>query len=367
MISVFGCSVGEREAQAVTQCLESQWLGLGKKVEEFEAAFGKLINSTHFMMVDTGSNALYMAVRLLDLPPKSKIIVPSLTWVSCGHAVMLAGHIPVFVDVDPVTMNITKETIEQRLTPDVKAIMVVHYAGLPVDMDAIVKLGLPIIEDAAHAPYSTYKGKACGTIGDIGIYSFNAVKNIATGDGGGIVCRDEETYKIAKTLRYCGIGKSGFEVATSVTNGKWWEYHIAECFIRMLPNNVAASIGIVQLERRNELQSRREQIWKVYNSILLDTEVRCPTMLPETTHSFYTYCITAPRRDELARHLFENNIYTTFRYHPLHLNPIYKQTNISLPNCERLNNVGLNIPIHPRLTIDEAYGIAQTIRSFYGS
>ena len=151
MISVFGSQVGMEEIEAVKAVMQAQWMGFGKKVDEFEAAYSAKYNIDNFALVDSGSNALYMATHLLDLPKGSDVIVPSFTWVSCAQAVLLAGHNPVFCDVDLDTMNATKETISAALTSNTKAVMVVHYAGLPVEMDDVLSLGLPVIEDAAHA------------------------------------------------------------------------------------------------------------------------------------------------------------------------------------------------------------------------
>ena len=215
MISVFGSKVGKEEIANVTAVLESQWLGFGKKVSEFEEKFSKRLGLKNFAMVDSGSNALYMAVSLLNLPPKSEIIVPAFTWVSCAQAILLAGHKPVFCDVELDTLNVNSKTVAKCITKKTKAIMVVHFAGKPVDMDPILALGLPVIEDAAHAVDSTYKGLPCGGIGDVGIYSFDAVKNLTTGEGGGIATRKQEWIDRARILRYCGIGKSGFEAAAA--------------------------------------------------------------------------------------------------------------------------------------------------------
>src|SRR3954468_755019 len=148
MISVFGSKVGKEEIEGVSAVLESQWMGFGKKVSEFEEKFAERRGHKHFAMVDSGSNALYMAVSLLDLPKGSEIIVPAFTWVSCAQAIILAGHKPVFCDVDLETLNATRATVEQAVTPNTNAVMVVHFAGKPVDLDPIIELGLPIIEDA---------------------------------------------------------------------------------------------------------------------------------------------------------------------------------------------------------------------------
>ena len=185
MISVFGSLVDKEEINNVKSCMNSQWMGFGKNVDLFEQKYMKKYNIDNFAMVDSGSNALFMAVTLLDLPKGSEIIVPSYTWVSCAQAVLLAGHKPIFCDVDLRTMNVSVEHIEPCISNQTSAVMVVHYAGLAVDMDPILKLGLPIIEDAAHALDSTYNGTPCGIIGDIGIFSYDAVKNLTVGEGGG--------------------------------------------------------------------------------------------------------------------------------------------------------------------------------------
>lgn len=368
MISVFGSLVAEEEIANVVACMKSQWMGFGGNVAKFEQSFSAKFNVPNFAMVDSGSNALFLAVSLLDLPRGSEVIVPSFTWVSCAQAVIMAGHKPVFCDVDPSTMNIRREDVEPLLNPNVRAIMVVHYAGLAVNLDPLLDLKLPIIEDAAHAVCSTYKGKPCGAIADVGIYSFDAVKNLTTGEGGGIACREPAWIERAKILRYCGIGKSGFEAAVANAKGKtrWWEYNIAEPFIKMLPTNIAAGIGLAQLNRIDSLQAKRAEIWQRYQSKL--SALGWVTIPVEATtgnkHSYFTYCVRVPKRDELAHFMLDNEVYTTLRYHPLHLNSLYGQTNVRLPNCEALNEDALSIPLHPRLTNDEVDKIVDLFKKF---
>jgi dTDP-4-amino-4,6-dideoxygalactose transaminase len=368
VITVFGSQVGDEEIANVVKCMKDQWMGFGGNVGRFEEAFSKKFGVPNFAMVDSGSNALFMAVSLLDLPRGSAVIVPSLTWVSCAQAVIMAGHRPVFCDVDPVTMNVRREDVEPLLKEDVRAIMVVHYAGLPVDLDPILALGLPVIEDAAHATCSSYRGKPCGAIADVGIYSFDAVKNLTTGEGGGIACRDAAKLERAKIMRYCGIGKSGFEAAVSSAQGKarWWEYNIAEPFIKMLPTNSAAGIGVAQIENIDRLQSRREHIWREYQESLGRLGwVKTPADAPATDkHSYFTYCVRVPKRDELAHFLLDREVYTTLRYHPLHLNALYAQPHVRLPNCVALTDVALSIPLHPRLSDSEVNKIVDLFKAF---
>ena len=367
MISVFGSKVGKEEIANVTEVLESQWMGFGKKVSMFEERFAGRLGLENFAMVDSGSNALYMAVTLLDLPPGSDVIVPAFTWVSCAQAVILAGHNPVFCDVELDTLNVNRETVERAMTDNTKAIMVVHFAGKPVDMNPILELGLPVIEDAAHAVDSYYHGKPCGGIGDVGIYSFDAVKNLTTGEGGGITARRVELIDRARILRYCGIGKSGFEAAAASAGDKtrWWEYNIQEPFIKMLPTNIAAAIGLAQLDKIDELQAFRKKVWDIYQKEFNDVDwiTRPPEAEPHEKHSYFTYVVRVPDRDKLAKYLFDAEIYTTLRYHPLHLNPLYKSA-AKLPNSEVLNDDSLSLPLHPNLTMEQVEYIVDKVKKF---
>ncbi len=365
MISVFGSKVGPEEIAGVTACMESQWMGFGKKVTEFEKKFAEHFSIENFAMVDSGSNALYMACVLLRLPKGSEIILPSFTWVSCAQAVIMAGHHPVFCDVELDTCNVTADLVSPKITKKTGAVMVVHYAGKPVDMNPVMELGFPVIEDAAHAVNSRYYGKPCGAISDIGIYSFDAVKNLTTGEGGGITAKNKELINRAKMLRYCGIGFSGFDAAAANAENRWWEYDIQEPFIKMLPTNISASIGIAQLDKLNDLQAYRKKIWQIYTEELAAVSwIICPPdAASHETHSYFTYVLRVPDRDRLARYLFDKGIYTTLRYHPLHLNKLY-QSNVSLPNCEQLNADALSIPLHPNLSMEDVWYIIDTIKAF---
>lgn len=365
LISVFGSKVGAEELAEIKTSLDNQWLGIGPKTKAFEADFAKKIGAADFALLNSGSNSLFLAVKLLDLPPNSEVIVPSFTWIACAHAVVVAGHRPIFCDVDLETQNVTIETVRPFITAKTKAIMVVHYAGKPVDIAPLLKLGIPIIEDAAHAVDSKYNGKHCGTIGDVGIFSFDAVKNLTMGEGGGLTSGNPEIVAKARTLRYCGIGKSGFEASAS--RDRWWEYQILDFLPKFLPNDILASIGLAQLRKLDTLQAIRKKIWGVYQKefAVVDWIKRPADPAPSEQHSYFTYFIRVPakNRDAFAKYLYDNGIYATLRYHPLHLNPIYKSTS-KLPVSERLNDEGLNVPLHPNLSDGDVDKVLTTIRAF---
>lgn len=367
MISVFGSCLGEEEVEAVAESIRSQWLGKGKKVDRFEAELAQRLGLPNMLMCSSGSNALYLAVYLLNLPKGSEVILPSFTWVSCAHAVKLCGLQPVFCDVEADSGNVSVDTIKPHITPNTSAIMVVHYAGKAVDMDPILELGLPVIEDAAHAIDSKYKGRYCGSMGAIGMYSFDAIKNLTTGEGGGLTFKNTSWDERARQLRYCGIGKSGFQQAQESASGRWWEYHLSEPFIKMLPTDLTAAIGLEQLKKLDSFQQKRKAIFEYYNETFADVEGILTPAGPadDETHSYFTYLIRVEgkSRDELAQYLYDNGIYTTLRYHPLHLNPLYA-TDYDLPVTEQLNETALNIPLHASLKEEDYEKVARTIIEF---
>ncbi len=366
MINVFGSKVGEEEIRQISESITNQWMGMGPKTKAFEKKMAERLGVDQFILTDSGSNSLFMALTLLNLPKGSEVIVPSFTWVSCAQVVMMAGCVPVFCDVDLASQNVTAETVKAAITDKTAAIMAVDYAGLPVDMDPILELGYPVVEDACHAVDSKYKGRQCGTVGDIGCFSFDAVKNLCMGEGGGVTSRHDKYMERATILRYCGIGKSGFEAST---HGKerWWEYNIVEPFIKMNPSDIAAGIGLAQLEKLDELQAYRKKIWEIYQAEFSALSwVKTPMdadISRGDQHSYFTYFIQVPHRDEMAKYLFDHGIYTTLRYHPLHLNPVYRYEG-SLKNSEILNETGLNIPLHPSLSMDDVDLIVEECKKF---
>ncbi len=364
MISVFGSKVGQEELDEIKTSIDSQWIGIGPKTDLFEKQFSKRLGLKDFLLLDSGSNALYLAIKLLDLPKGSEIILPSFTWISCATAIILNDCIPVFCDVDLDTQNITAEYIAPVITKKTKAIMIVHYAGLPVEMEEIKTFGLPIIEDAAHAVDSKIGDRYCGSMGDVGIYSFDGIKNLAIGEAGGLTARDPGMIERGRKLRYCGIEKSGFQASTS--KARWWEYNVVDHMFKMIPDDISASIGIAQLKKLDALQKRRKQIWNIYQENFCNSDwfINPSEASPPDQHSYFTYFIRVKKRDELAKYLLDNGIYTTLRYQPLHMIPIYNSTHLELANSEVLNKTGLNIPLHPNLSDKDIEHVVDKIKYF---
>ncbi len=365
MISLFGSKVGSEEIEEIRTSIDNQWLGIGPKCGLFEEKMSKRLKCDYFVMLNSGSNSLLLAIKLLNLPSGSEIIIPSFTWIACGHSAVLNDCKPVFCDVDINTHNITPELVEPHLSHKTGAIMIVHYAGKPVDVDGFKKFGLPIIEDAAHAVDSHIDGRYCGTLGDVGIYSFDAVKNLSIGEAGGLTTPNKEYIQKAKQLRYCGIGKSGFE--SSANKNRWWEYNVTDFFPKIIPDDISASIGLAQLTKLDKHQEYRRQIWDIYQKEFKELGwFNIPVNAGEKEkHSYFTYCICLnnDKRDELAKYLYDNGIYTSLRFHPLHLNKIYGSDS-KLPNCEKLSENALNIPIHPGLEENDINLVIDKIKEF---
>jgi aminotransferase len=222
-----------------------------------------------------------------------------------------------------------------------------------------------VIEDAAHAVDSRHRGVACGAVAQVGIYSFDAVKNLTTGTGGGLTCRDPERAERARRLRYCGIGRSGFEAASD-PGARWWEHHCAEPFLKMLPTDLAAGIGLAQLAKLDAHQAHRAALWARYEAGLaaLPWVERPPAAPPPgDRHSWFTYLVRVRERDRLARYVLERGVYPTFRFPPLHRAAPYRAP-ARLPVCEDLAEHGLNLPPHPRLAPQDAERIVALIADF---
>jgi aminotransferase len=361
MINVFGSLVGKEELAEIKDCIDNQWLGIGPKTTLFEKMMSNKIGNS-FIALDSGSNALYMAVTALNLPKNSDVIVPALTWVSCANAVILAGHRPVFADVDYNNINVTNETLDKVKTRRTKAAMVVHYGGLPV----IAGIDVPVIGDCAHAVDTYILNTHIAKFNDINIFSFDSIKNIACGELGGISSDNEDYSKCFKQLRYCGLIKSGLQASTD--KERWWEYELTIPYPKMLPSDLSCAVGIAQLNKLDKLQRRRKDIWGVYQEQLKEINwlITPPEFSDCVRHSYFTYFIKVinGKRDQLARYLLDNGIYTTVRYEPLHLYKQFGQVRKHLPVAELLNEQLLNLPLHPNLSDKDLNFIIDKIKRF---
>lgn len=270
--------------------------------------------------------ALEMAALLLDLRPGDEIILPSYTFVSTASAFALRGAVPVFVDIREDTLNIDERLIEAAISPRTKAICVVHYAGVACEMDVIMDLanryGLKVVEDAAQAILSTYKGRPLGTIGDYGALSFHETKNIVSGEGGALLCRDREAGERAEIIREKGTNRSRF------FRGQVDKYTWVDVGSSFLPGEITAAFLTAQIEEADDITSRRLAIWNRYHEWAAAHEaagrLRRPIVPTDRTHNAHMYYLLLPsleHRTRFIQSMKEQGVQTVFHYIPLHSSP----------------------------------------------
>ena len=367
MLNVFKPDMGEEEIRAVAEVIRSGWIGLGPKTAEFERQFAEYIGVAHAVALNSCTAALDLSLKLLEIKNADEVLVPTMTFVSTAHTVAYNLAYPIFVDVDKQTKNLDLSDVERKLSRRTKAIIPVHYAGRPVDLDALkgIARGVPIIEDAAHACGARYKGKRVGSFGNIACYSFHAVKNLAMGDGGALTTDNNEFNERAKRLRWLGIDKGTWD-RTAVDQSYWWEYYVNEIGLKCHLNDIAAAIGLVQLAKLDKMNERRRQIKNIYNEGLRDLEQ--VTLPPDDDgdyqSSWHIYSICSDHRDELSVFLQTNGISTGVHYKPIHLYKCYG--NIThLPTAEWLFSRLLTLPMYPGLSDADAWRVVECIRDFH--
>ncbi len=371
MINVFQPSLGNEELSRIKDVFESNWLGKGKLVDEFESRFAAYIGSEQSKVLATNccSEGLFSSMHLCKIGENDEVILPTISFVGAGNAVCACGAKLVLCDVDRRTLNASAADIEKVITPKSKAILLHHYGGIPCDMDPIMDLAqtynLKIIEDCAPGVCSTYKGRSIGTFGDMGMWSFDAMKILVCGDGAILHFRDKELREKAEKWLYFGLEtKSGYE--NSVAQ-KWWEFDISSFGHRAIMNDITAAMALEQLAKLDDFMARRAYVHRLYDQELADVAwLKLPEPLPKdctTSYYFYHIQVLNGKRDALARFLRERDIYTTYRYFPLHRVSGYRISG-SFPNADWAADNTLCIPIHQSLGQEDLDLIVSTIREF---
>lgn len=371
MINVFQPTLGKEELDALDGVFKSHWLGKGPKTAQFEEIWAKHLGTTkdHVLSTNCCSEGLFSSMQLCGIQPGDEVILPTISFIGAGNAICACGAKMVFCDVDKRTLNARASDIEKVITSKTKAVLLLHYGGIPCEMDEIMpvikKHHLKLIEDCAAGVCSSYKGKALGTFGDIGMWSFDAMKILVCGDGAMLYFNTPELRNKAEKYLYFGLEtKSGYE--NSVAQ-KWWEFDIS-CFgHRAIMNDMTASIGMEQYKKLPVYMEKRKFVNDYYNEHLKDLKwIDLPLPLEENcTTSYYFYHIQVKNglRDQLAKYLRDRQIYTTYRYYPLHRVPGYHVTGL-FPNADYAADNTLCLPLHQSLSLDDLKLITNTIREF---
>lgn len=371
-IPLFQLNFGEEEIEAVTETIRSKWISTGPKCQELEQQFIDMFDVKHAISISNCTDGLHLAMIVNDINEGDEVICPSLTFAASVNCIRYVGATPVFCDIGGLdNMNITPEEIEKRITSKTKAIVVVHMAGFPADMDGIMALAkkhdLKVIEDACHAPLSKYKGKTLGTIGNMGTYSFFSNKNISTGEGGMIITNDDAIAARCKLLRSHGMTTMSYQRA----KGHATSYDIVELGHNFRMDDIRASIGVVQMKKLRADLEKRQIVRKNYVKALKSID---QIIVPFSNNTEFVSNYIMPivlkdsteiKRDALREYLHSNGIQTSNHYPPIHKFSIYKDYTVDLPKTEYVCANEITLPMYAALTKKDVKFIVDTIQSFY--
>jgi dTDP-4-amino-4,6-dideoxygalactose transaminase len=360
---VFGSpAIEDAEIQEVLATMKTGWLGTGPKVMRFENEFKAYKGSPHAVAVNSCTAALHLSILAAGLKPGDEVITTPMTFCATVNAIVHAGATPVLADVDPVTMNIDPERVEAKITSKTKAILPVHFAGRPCDMDALCDIAsrhnLKLIEDCAHAIETEYKGRKAGTFGDFGCFSFYVTKNITTGEGGMILARRQEDADRLKILGLHGMSKDAWK---RFSDSGYKHYQVVEVGFKYNMMDLQAAIGIHQLERVAPYWRRREQIWQRYNEAFADLPIVLPAAPePDTIHGYHLYTILVDGakanigRDAFLSAMTAENIGIGVHYQSLPEHIYYQKTfgwrPEDYPNAMKIGEQTVSLPLSAKLT-----------------
>lgn len=364
-------SIGEAEINAVVACLKSGWITTGAICQDFEDRFRKLTGAAQAVTLSSATAGMHLMLAALDIQPGDEVITPSLTFASTVNMIVLRKAAPVFVDVDYGTLNINCGLIEGKITNRTRAIIPVHFAGAPVDMDIINELArkhdLAVIEDAAHAVGTSYRGIHAGGFGHPAIFSFHPIKNITTGEGGLITLNDAELERKLRLMRFHGIERDAWKRYGKGGNPS---YDIAEPGFKYNMPDVLAALGVAQMERWRELNARRLHLANLYLEGLKDAEGLDLPASPDYdhVHAWHLFIIKVKDypRDTFMQKLSDYNIGYGLHFPPAHeLVYVRKHCGVhaeELPETVRASEKIISLPLFPDMADDDVFYVCGAIK-----
>ena len=371
MINLFEPRVSENSVDLLQKVFHSNWLGRGSYVTEFQAKL------SDFLRVDAGqihtiascSDAIFGVFDIYKFQPGDEVIIPSISFPAVGSAILAANLIPKIVDIESDSGNIDFNEVKNALSKKTVAIFLTHYGGIPVDVNKLRELvgeNIKIFEDAACALGSYIGEVACGTQGDYGCWSFDAMKMLTCGEGGAIYIKDQEILTRAKEYFYLGLpsqAKSGID--RSAAEGAWWEYQLNCHGRRSIFTNINAAIGLPQFSTLESAYLRRQKIRNYYCENFDKINIKYLRQdINDITYSNYFFTLISERRNQLAIFLKDKGIYSTFRYYPLSKINIFSKYSMRCARSDLFSSTALNIPIHHSLTDFDVEYITDTIKNF---
>lgn len=361
--------ITETEIQAVVDVLRSGWWTTGPETEAFENEMVDYLGGNlHAVALNSCTSGLFLALKALGIGHGDEVIVPTLTYVATAHVVEWCGAKPILCDIDPDTRNISLKDCESLISERTKAIIPVHIAGLPVNIEAITELAqrynLFVVEDAAHAVGASYKGKKIGNHSLASVFSFYVTKNLACGEGGMLVTHDYEFAEKVRKLSYFGIDKQAFK--RNSEKGSWY-YQVEGLGFKCNMDNLHAAIGRVQLSKLSAFIEKRRQIAQWYNEFLTPF-VKRPITSEDSEHCYHLYQLLLPdhwNRDLFIQTMKDWNIGCSVHFIPLHEHPHYRgRIDRSFPGCDKISQCNVSLPMDPGLNIDEIKYISSIVNKF---
>ena len=373
---VFGApAIEQDEIDEVVRCLDSGWIGTGPRVARFEKEFAAYKRQPFAAAVSSCTAAMHLSVLAAGIGQGDEVITTPLTFCATVNAIVHAGATPVLADVDPRTMNIEPTEVEARITRNTKAILPVHFAGRPADMDALTDIaarhGLKLIEDCAHAIETEYRGRKAGAFGDFGCFSFYATKNVTTGEGGMILTRNEEDLARIKILALHGMSKDAWK---RFSDEGYKHYFVVETGFKYNMMDLQAALGIHQLRRVESNWRRREEIWQQYNEAFADLPVTLPAEPePDTRHAYHLYTVLIDEavallsRDEFLEAMTANDIGVGVHYLSVPEHPVYQDKfgwrPEDYPNAMRIGRQTVSLPLSAKLTDAEVSRVIEAVKT----
>jgi len=368
MIPVSKPALGIEELEAVKKVFDSAWLGLGSTVFEFEKLIGEYIGVRHVIAVSSGTTALHIALDACGIGDGDEVIVPSLTFCATIQAITALRAKPVFCEIDPETLNMDIVDAQRRITKKTKAIIPVHYCGQPCDMEKLLALGreynIHIVEDAAHAIGSSFKGKKIGSFGNPTCFSFDPIKNITCGEGGAVALEDDNKAEIIRRKRILGIDKDTWQ---RYKNRRSWVYEVTTQGYRYHMSNINAAIGIAQLSKIERFIKRKKEIVERYNEFFSNIKSLKPLTwnLENTAPFIYILRVLNNKRDELMDTLKNKGIECGIHYIPNHLQPFFKTFGGQLPITEQVYSEIITLPLYYDMTNSDVEYVIESVNKFF--
>ena len=361
------------ELEYIRQAIENAHIsGDGLFTKKCHALLENQLGVPKALLTTSCTHALEMSAILLDIQPGDEVIFPDFTFVSTVNAFVLRGARPVFLDIRPDTLNLDESKLGAALTPRTKAIVLVHYAGVGCEMDAIMQIAesrnIPVVEDNAHGLFGRYKGKYLGTFGCMATQSFHETKNFTSGEGGALLINDPGLVERAEIIREKGTNRSRF------FRGQVDKYTWMDIGSSYLPSEILAAFLFAQLEQREKIQSHRKQVWEIYYAGLKDWASAHDVQLPyvpkhceQPHHMFYMLLPDLDLRQKLIAFLHERGIISVFHYLPLHLSEMggkFGGRQGDCPVTERVSDQLIRLPFHNALMGSDVELVIENIREF---